>query len=128
MIVYQTKRRPLRIAFDEYVFHAVMKKGKLVSKPNEVAYVQVLDCAQDLDDMNQLVFKMSIVEASFLEQTWPQFDLDGILGVWNINGTNGFISLKQRMHLTDFEEVKAFLMDSKSYELVRLRYEANFIT
>jgi len=113
----------VQIPIDDYTFHAAMKRGKLVSRPNEMVYVQAIDLSQDAEG-SQFSFKMSVVESSLLEQKYPEYE-DGLLGQWAINGTTGLLSFKGPFLSKHYEEIVAFLSDVKSNTLLRSRYEAS---
>ena len=104
---------------DDYIFNMILKRGHIVSKKNEI-YVEVIDIAE-LDEYN-LVFKMTVLEASVLSEKYPAFESQGLLAQWKLDSANNLIKLYKIFENNSFELTRAFLLDSASNVIVRERY------
>lgn len=126
---YTTKARglqnSLQLPLDDYVFHMIVKKGKCISRPNKDIYIEVLDCSVDPQTDLSHVFQMTVLESSILEELYPQFSSQGLLGTWQLQGSSGHIKLlKHATDLVDTAQVQAFLLDPISHNFVKDRYKA----
>lgn len=115
MKLYSSITSPIEVPIDEYIFHGVLKKGRIVSGPTEL-YAEAIDFSKAC-----FVFRMSLLESSIISESWPEFDTKGILGQWRLM-TNGFLKLVQISDLRDPKEIKLFLKDSHSNILFSQHY------
>jgi len=115
-------KKELQVPIDDYILHAVMKRGSIVSRPGKPLYVEVLDFSTH---NNIMVFKMTLLDSSCLMELHPQFD-EGLPGIWQLmmNGYLRFVGLVPKQ----FESIEAFLVDGQSNALVRERYKKIFGT
>lgn len=95
------------IKIDEYIFHAVLKKGRIVSKPTEL-YAEAIDFSS-----KNYVFRMTLLESSIVSENWPNFDTVGLVGEWKLM-TNGLLKLVKCFESTNEKLIMEFLKSSKS--------------
>lgn len=115
MKLYSSLAQPIDLPIDEYIFHGVLKRGRIVSGPNEL-YAEALDFSRAA-----FVFRMSLLESSSISESWPDFDTCGLLGQWRLM-TNGLLKLVQASELKDPKEIKLYLKDPKSNVMFSQHY------
>lgn len=113
-------RQSVKLPCDDYIFHALLTRGPVVSKPNERVYVEAYDGAA----ADSLVFHMSLLEASAVMDAFPAFEDAGLVASWKLSATTGLVTLIAVAPCNNDEQVRQFLMSSASAEFVRSRYEA----
>jgi len=121
-----TIRKCLELPTDDYVFHMVLKRGSIISKPKSPLYVHVHDLATDSEGLSH-VFRMSVMDASILSTTYPQFVDTGLLGSYRLSATTGLLRL-HKIYDGPFtqDSIEAYLLDRCSFEFVRDRYKRMF--
>lgn len=113
----------LDVPADDYVFHAVLRCGRVVSKPGKRLYTEAIDLAQV--DGSNLVFQLTVLEASRILDLFPSFGERGLPGVWRMQASSTFVKLARPFEPYELEKVKAFLLQSSSASFVRSRYESS---
>ena len=103
------------LSMEDYTFHAVIKKGRVISTPNDL-YVEGLDFSKA-----EYVFRLSLQDSSVIEDSWPQFSSCGLLGKWKLN-SNGLIKFLEPFESSDAEHIKEFLIDKKNQDFIRKYY------
>lgn len=109
------------VPMDDYILHMVLKKGRVVSAPRKPIYVEAIDLA----DKDGLVhcFKMSMVDAFQLSDTFPEFSTRGLVGSWRLVGSTGQLKLIKAFESHNEDAVKAFLTSPESHSLALDRYK-----
>ena len=107
---------------DDYVFHMVLRQGRMINRVTGPCVVEAIDFSQSPDGRS-LIFHMSPLEASTIAEAHPEFLGPGLIGRWKLSATNGLIKLVT-VGPVSAEDARRFLCDSSSHELVRQRYEA----
>ncbi len=115
MKLFSSKSECIEIPVDEYLFHSVLKKGRIVSSPSEL-YAEAIDFSSA-----RFIFRMSLLESSSISEQCPDFDSVGLLGQWRL-GTNGLVRLVQASQLKDPEQIKKFLKDPQSNSIFSKYY------
>lgn len=95
------------LKIDEYLFHAVLKRGRIVSKPTEL-YAEAIDFSN-----KNYIFRMTLLESSIVSENWPNFDTVGLVGEWKLM-TNGLVKLVKCYESNDPKLIMDFLKSSKS--------------
>lgn len=111
----------MRLPIDDYTFHAVLKCGRMVSKPHKSLFVEALDLAAS-DAQSGFVFRMTPLESSRIADLWPAFSTDGLLGTWRLS-SDGYVKLLQA---TDTSNAREFLLSKESAAFVQERYAKAF--
>ena len=101
---------------DDYVFHMIVVRGRVVSREREKHYVEIIDACRD-ESNRQLVFKMSVANASLLEQLYPHIKM-GLIGQFNLS-SDGFLTFVREAPKDD---CRKFLLDDASHDFMRSRY------
>lgn len=109
-------QKPMLLPMDEYLFNAIISKGRLVTNSDKTAFIEGLHISSD--NQTNYIFKFSILESSIIQEKYDEFLTVGVLGRWKLN-SNGYISLVAIGPQDDFE---AFLKDDNSAEFVRQTY------
>ena len=110
------------VPLDDYILHMVLKRGRVISKPKSPLYVEAHDLSAP-DGQEPMKFKMSLVEASYISETMPEFDQAGLVGSWRLFGTTGLLKLTKAFDgRYDEGKVREFLLDSQSAPFVQNRY------
>lgn len=106
---------------DDYVLHMVLRRGRVVSSPHKPIYVEAIDLAE----YDGLVhsFRMSMVDAFQICDTYPDFDASGLVGTWRLVGSTGQIKLVKAFEDRTIDAVKAFLTSSESHPMALERYK-----
>lgn len=111
---------------DDYVWHMVLRQGRMINKSNEPCVVEALDFSSS--DGRVLVFHMTPLEASLISEQYPEFLTTGLVGRWKMNATTGLLKLLNTVLYITANDIKAFLTDPASNVFVRQRYVNNFET
>jgi hypothetical protein len=112
----------IEIPIDDYTFNAIMSQGRVVSKPDHSVYRDILLLSPA---EHNFVFKMTLLEASKIFESNPDFQDTGILGTWMLS-TNGFLKLvkvQNIVHDVNAERnILDFLQSPNSSDFVRKLY------
>jgi len=72
----------IEILEDDITFYAILKRGVVEhTKVDNVYDTKV--CAKDI--ASGISFYMSLLESSMIEEFFPQFALDGVMGKWKLS-------------------------------------------
>ena len=121
------QNKTISIPLDDYSFHMIIKKGKLVSKPFDIVYVQAIDVVSNVFEEHK-VFRMSLVDSSYLEQEYPAFSDKGLVGQWKLVANTKQLKFIRPLQDVSYDSVKRFLLDLSSHSFVRNRYEQFYVT
>jgi len=117
--------RHLAVPKDDHVVHALVRIGPVVSAPRHPAFVEAYDGSGPPEAT--LAFRMSLLEASTIVETYPEASTTGLLGVWCLHGSTEQLTFKSRplgllsaSSGPDANDVWAFLCDPVS--LLSRRY------
>jgi hypothetical protein len=122
---FQRKETPVNIPYDDYILHAALRKGPVISRPKKGLYVEVQDLGSSTEQ--SFVFHMSVLDASVLQEQWPEFDTC-LVGAWKLQASTGLLKTIRIFEKKDPKAIQDFLLDSASHDFVRKRYEALFVT
>ena len=111
----------IQVPIDDYIFHAVMRRGPVVSKPGRPMYIEVMDFSESPVTHSVVLFRMSLLDASIVSEAYPDFDTTGIPAIWQLQ-TNGTLKFNSYMPKT-YESVQSFLLDAQSNAFLRERYK-----
>jgi hypothetical protein len=115
----------LEVPNDDYVFHAVLRCGRVVSKPNKRLVTEVHDLGVAADGRSY-VFEMTVLEASRLLDLYPCFGQEGLPGQWRLQGLAGLVKLGRPLEPAggpyEAAKVVEFLLELTSCDFVRERY------
>jgi hypothetical protein len=107
------------VPLDDYILHMVLKRGRVISRPKSPLYVEAIDLSSE----GPMKFKMSLVDASYITETYPEFET-GLVATWRLFGTTGLLKLVKAFdHRTNLEKVKEFLLDSQSAPFILEKYK-----
>jgi hypothetical protein len=112
---------PVSWPIDDYVLHMVLRQGRMINKLNGPCLVEAIDFSAGPDG-RQLVFHMSALEASQIADEHAAFETTGLLGRYKFSASTGLVKLVSACTSTNQDDVKAFLLDPASHELIRTRY------
>jgi hypothetical protein len=86
--------RHLAVPKDDHVVHALVRIGPVVSAPRHPAFVEAYDGSGPPEAT--LAFRMSLLEASTIVETYPEASTTGLLGVWCLHGATEQLTFKSR--------------------------------
>jgi hypothetical protein len=121
--------RSEKIEAQDYIFRMIGKRGRVVSLKREQVYCEIIDLCYDENNESR-IFKMSLVDASILDQQRPEFTskkvAEGLLGTWKLlaNGTIKFVEHYDGTLST--EAITDYLLSDVSHAFVRAKYEKVF--
>lgn len=116
--------RKLTWPIDDYVFHMVLRQGRMINRPNQKCTVEVIDFSSDAEG-HQLVFHMSPLDASTIAAKHPEFVETGLPGKYKLSASTGLVKLIAPYAARGAQDLSDFLLDPGSNELVRVRYAFN---
>ena len=115
------------IPYDDYVIHAVVRRGAVRSTPYQDPYVEIHDLCEDTTLGTHFVVRMKLMDASYLSDLYQErFEGPGLGGVFNLKAQTGLLTFVKAHEGQTQEELTDFLLDSSSHELVRHRYDSVF--
>jgi hypothetical protein len=117
MFVYSNANQAnIELPVEDYTFNAVLKKGRTVSSSKSL-YVEAIDFGTQ-----KFVFKMTLMDASIVSDSWPEFEADGLVGQWRLQ-SSGLLKLVQGHTSKNAKTVKEFLLDQSSHNIFRQYYK-----
>lgn len=116
--------RKLAWPIDDYVFHMVLRQGRMINRPNQPCTVEVIDFSSDSKGQ-QLVFHMSPLDASTVAAKHAEFVETGLPGKYKLSASTGLLKLISAYGARGTQDLSDFLLDPCSNELVRSRYAFN---
>ena len=116
------KASKISVPMDDYVMHLVLRKGRVVSSARKTIFVEAIDLADK--DGHVHSFKMSMVDAFQLSDTYPEFET-GLVGSWRLVGSTGQIKLIKAFEDRKADAVKAFLLSKESHAIALDRYSSH---
>jgi hypothetical protein len=122
---FYRKSRPFELPFDDYVIHAALRKGPIVSRPMQALYVEVQDLGSSRE--HSFVFHMSVLDASVLIEQCPDFE-QCLVGAFKLHASTGLLKPIRIFEKKEAQAIQDFLLDSASHDFIRKRYEALFAT
>lgn len=113
--------RPVSWPMDDYVLHMVLRRGRMINKVGHACVIEAIDFSAGTEG-HQLIFHMSPLEASQISDEHVAFDTTGLLGRYKFSASTGLLKLIHASTARSPDDVKAFLLDTASHELIRSRY------
>jgi len=105
----------LQIPMDEYVFNAIISKGRLVTNADKTSYVEGLHIS---NNQTNFIFKFNILQSSIIQEKYPSFLTVGVLGRWKLL-CNGYLVFLSEGPSDTYQD---FLNDPSSANFVRQTY------
>lgn len=109
---------------DETTFYAILKMGLTEHTEKYGTRVRVLDLAQD-EKGAHIVFYMSLLEATKVQQFHPAFSIAGLMGCWKLSETETTYPCITLSETWDERNVNQFMQlaaSAKNPDFIRKRY------